>query len=172
VGEGGDYRGRPGKNVKIIKDDISVQKAKVAVLQSDVDEAQADLSALGGRNEGSSGGGSSYYSAMVAAESALSDANAALNTAKLRYQDEYDVLVRIAGVLKSVKESVSGAPVYDISVYIAARAAQYAEGGATPDALNQSGVDETDLTNVTVDGVPYVKAELADAYEAINDAQE
>ena len=127
------------------------QTSIVASKQEDVDEAQAALDALGGRTEGNDN--SAAYAAMQAAQAALEDAKAALNTAKLRFQDKYDDLHQLAEDQKAAKEAVSGAPVYDVSIYMAALAAEYAND-ATLDA-----------------GQVYTRAEMAQAYEAITGAQ-
>jgi multidrug resistance efflux pump len=92
---------------------------------------------------------------MMAAKAALADAQAALDTAELRFRDLYEVLEALAEEVKADKESVTGAPVFELSVYVAALAAEYEDSSDT----------------VEVDGETYVKSELSDAYTAINSAK-
>ena len=138
--------------VEKAKSQVTTQKIIVANCQQDVDDAQADLNALGGRSEGSGGVG---YAAMLAAQAALKDAQEALETAELRFRALYTVLEGLAEDAKAAKESVEGAPVFDLSVYVAALAAEYEDSTAP----------------VNFEGQTYTESELSDAYTEINSAQ-
>jgi len=164
--------------VEANKADVQSRKNNVAVLQTKVDEAQAALDALGGRNEGSYGG-SALYNAMLEAQAALEDANTALDVALLRFQSIYDILYKIADYFRDQ----DGKPESALPVYTAAKAAEYASAdkdapGADPwttlsrvEAVNET---NPDLVTVTDSNGPHTfrKADLSAAYTAIQNARE
>ncbi len=141
------------EEVRSIEDDIAARKAVIAVLQEKVSKAQADLDTLGGRDPGSDGG-SGLYAAVQAAQAALNEANTDLSTARLLYQGKYDALKELAEQDKIAAET-PGAPVYDISIYMAALAVKFKD----------------DTTPITVDGTACEYKDLAAAYNAIEGAE-
>jgi multidrug efflux pump subunit AcrA (membrane-fusion protein) len=71
------------------KSAVSDANMKVTAAQADVDSAQQNLEALGGYNEGSSGGD---YSVVTQASSALTEAKNTLAAKKLQYGTDYDAM--------------------------------------------------------------------------------
>ena len=166
--------------VDAIERDIDSLETRIVGLETRVNRAQTDLDALGGRDEGSDG--TALNSALQAARAALDRAQADLNTARLRYQELYDVLALIAAYFRSQP----GAPGYGLDIYMAAKAAEYAPlgTGTPPTDGEKTAAGLTTLTNVDEDTAPdyvlvtdensltvrYAKADLAGAYEAIQGA--
>jgi hypothetical protein len=117
---------------------------------------------------------------MQAAQNALTDAQNALGVAQLRYQERYTLLQYIVIFLSPLASNSD----YNLSLYTAAKAADYAEADANAPVLDDtwsftdpiSAVDESDpnYVSVTVAGVQYKlkKTDLAEAFKAIEDAKD
>ena len=140
--------------VAAAKKDYDAKNAVTASLEAEYNKAKAALDNAGGWTPPS---GDGDYSSVSTAQAALSDAQAALGSAKIQYQEKMNVFVDIA----KYRMSTNGKG-YDLAANEKALYDEFSADAAKGQKPTETSVQYNDK---------FTKDQLAEAYEAITAAQ-